>query len=100
MYFDEFFEEFIFNCQSRNLADGTIKRYRKMLKLLGDFLEQSKIDDLSDVTTKHIRHFMLSLKRRGNKETYIKRNIKFLRSFFTCLEDEGYNFINPTVSVI
>ena len=99
MYFDEFFEEFIFNCQSRNLADGTIKRYRKMLKLLGDFLEQSKIDDLDDITTKHIRHFMLSLKRRGNKETYINSHLKLLRSFFTWLEDEGYNDTNPTVGV-
>ena len=99
MYFDEFFEEFIFNCQSRNLADGTIKRYKKMLKLLGDFLKQSKIDDLSDITTKHIRHFMLSLKRRGNKETYINSHLKLLRSFFTWLEDEGYNDTNPTVGV-
>ena len=99
MYFDEFFEEFIFNCQSRNLADGTIKRYKKMLKLLGDFLKQSKIDDLSDITTKHIRHFMLSLKRRGNKETYINSHLKLLRSFFTWLEYEGYNDINPTVGI-
>ena len=95
----QFADEFIFNCESRNLADGTIKRYKKMLKLFKDFLDSKKIDEIEKIKALHIRNFLIAQKQKGRKESYINTHLKVIRAFFVFLNEEEYLEGNPTEKV-
>lgn len=95
----DYIDEFIFNCESRNLADGTIKRYKKMLKLFKDFLDSKKIDEIEKIKALHIRNFLIAQKQKGRKESYINTHLKVIRAFFVFLNEEEYLEVNPTEKV-
>jgi integrase/recombinase XerD len=85
----DYIDEFIFNCESRNLADGTIKRYKKMLKLFKDFLDSKKLTKLK-IKALHIRNFLIAQKQKGRKESYINTHLKVIRALFVFLNEEEY----------
>ncbi len=95
----DYIDEFIFNCESRNLASGTIKRYKKMLKLFKDFLDSNNITDIEKIKALYIRKFLIEQKHRGRKETYINSHLKVIRAFFLFLVEEEYLVGNPTAKV-
>ena len=55
---DDYIDEFIFNCQSRDLSQGTVTRYTKMLNIFKDFLHEEEIDEIEKIKAIHIRKFI------------------------------------------
>ena len=51
-------DEFIFNCQSRDLSQGTVTRYTKMLNIFKVFLHEEEIDEIEKIKAIHIRKFI------------------------------------------
>lgn len=96
---DDFIDEFIFNSGAKNLAQGTILKYKKMLKIFSDYLSQQNVEFIDDINANNVRRFLLQLKQKGRKETYINTHLKVIRSFFTFLIEEEYLQIDPTNKV-
>lgn len=72
-------DDFMFNCQSRNLSKKSMASYEQTLKLFAKYLEQEKkITDISEVTEKIIREYIINLQERG-KYTVVadKSTIKY-----------------------
>lgn len=95
----DYIDEFIFNCESRNLSDGTIKRYKKMLKIFKEYLDIKRVDDIEKIKVFHIRNFLIAQKQKGRKESYINVHLKVIRAFFVFLNEEEYLDDNPTEKV-
>lgn len=95
----DYIDEFIFNCESRNLSDGTIKRYKKKLKIFKEYLDIKRVDDIEKIKVFHIRNFLIAQKQKGRKESYINVHLKVIRAFFVFLNEEEYLDDNPTEKV-
>lgn len=50
--------QFLLDCGNRDLADGTIKLYRRQLGLLVGFLAKMGVVEMEDVTLVHLRQFL------------------------------------------
>lgn len=61
-----FVDDFMFNCQSKNLSKKSMGSYEQTLKLFAKYLEQEKkITDITEVTEKIIREYIINLQERG-----------------------------------
>ena len=61
---------FLFDCECRHLANGSIRNYRAETKFLMEFLELKQITDVEDVKAHHIRDFMKQKQDSGNTACY------------------------------
>ena len=48
-------DEFLYDCECRHLAKGSLRNYRAATRFLVDFLESKHITELEDVKPHHIR---------------------------------------------
>lgn len=64
--FNFYIEDFMLFCTSKNLASKTKKSYEQSLKLFALYLkEELDINEVENVTSSHIRHYIKYLQERG-----------------------------------
>ena len=67
---------FLFDCECRHLAKGSIRNYRAETKFLMEFLELKQITEVEDVKAHHIRDFMKQKQDSGNTACYVNDILK------------------------
>ena len=66
-----FVQEFIFDCQARNLAPLTIHNYEKQLNYFIRYLKEAQgVEVLEDLRPIHIKQFVVMLQEKKNKPSY------------------------------
>lgn len=84
-------EEFVMNCQCRNLSPKTITNYKKQVSYLLEFLEREfKVTELDAVAPHQIKQFMIVMQKRGRKPSYINDLLKAFKCFFKYIQEEEY----------
>ena len=77
---------FLFDCECRHLAKGSIRNYRAETKFLIEFLELKQITEVEEVKAHHIRDFMKQKQDSGNtaaKVKYLKQPKTIIETFST-----------------
>lgn len=86
--FNDGFEEFILNCRSRNLREGTIKHYQESYNQIIKYFDEDIL--LSDISKKVFEEFILRVGKNKNmysQTLYIySRDLKTIINFFINLE--------------
>ena len=83
-------EEFLYDCQCRHLAKGTLRNYRAEINFLLEYLAAQDITDAAQVRPTHIRAFLKSKQDAGCKPAYINDLLKAHKCLFGYLAEEGY----------
>ena len=83
----------------RRLSPLTCKNYRRDLKTLAAFCEQSGVSAWSDLDSDHVRAFSASCFRKGLSARSIQRRLSASRTFFRYLIREKAVKKNPVSSV-
>lgn len=81
---------FLFDCECRHLAKGSIRNYRAETKFLMEFLELNQITEVEDVKAHHIRDFMKQKQDSGNTACYVNDILKACKTWFNYLVEEDY----------
>ncbi|KQL54068.1 recombinase [Heyndrickxia shackletonii] len=102
MFLEDVYKEFLYDLEIKNYSPRTIKGYKNNNKAFLNYLKNEfEIDELEEVTSKHIKSYLMNLKQKGLKELYINSVHKCLRSYFKFMVEEGYiaEKRNPILSV-
>lgn len=83
-------DEFLYDCECRHLAKGSLRNYRAATRFLVDFLELRRITELEEVKPHHIRDMMKEKRDMGSTPRYINDLLKVWRTWFNYLVTEGY----------
>ncbi len=84
-------QEFIFDCQSRNLAPRTIHNYEKQLNYFTCYLKEAQgVEVLEDLRPIHIKQFIVMLQNKKNKPSYVNDLLKAVKCLCAYAFDEGY----------
>lgn len=83
-------DEFLFDCQCRHLAKGTLRNYKAEISFLIDYLELKGISEIEQVKPAHIRNFLKIKQDEGCKPYYVNDLLKAHKTWFNYLEQEGY----------
>lgn len=83
-------DEFLYDCECRHLAKGSLRNYRAATRFLVDFLESKHITELEEVKPHHIRDLMKEKQDMGSTPRYINDLLKVWRTWFNYLVTEGY----------
>ena len=81
---------FLFDCECRHLAKGSIRNYRAETKFLIEFLELKQITEVEEVKAHHIRDFMKQKQDSGNTACYVNDILKACKTWFNYLVEEDY----------
>jgi len=81
---------FLFDCECRHLAKGSIRNYRAETKFLMEFLELKQITEVEEVKAHHIRNFMKQKQDSGNTACYVNDILKACKTWFNYLVEEDY----------
>lgn len=90
MCLKELRDEFLYDCECRHLAKGSLRNYRASTRFLLEFLERKQITELEDVRPRHLRDLMKEKQDAGNTPWYINDLLKVWRTWFNYLVEEGY----------
>ena len=90
MCLKELRNEFLYDCECRHLAKGSLRNYRASTRFLLEFLERKQITELEDVRPRHLRDLMKEKQDAGNTPRYINDLLKVWRTWFNYLVEEGY----------
>jgi tyrosine recombinase XerC len=96
-------EDFLQHLKSgKNFSENTIISYQDALSSFIDFLKQRKIPVNSSLefSRPFMRDFLVSLKRKGFKETTIAHRVFVLRAFFKYLQRKRKMQVNPASFLI
>lgn len=100
MLLSDVLEEFLLDCQLRQLSDRTIKHERNSNKKMITFLESEyRVTSLENVKPIHLKGYVLYLTNLGRKETYVNGLIKSFRAFFKYCVKEEYIKDNPALKL-
>lgn len=66
MCLKELRDEFLYDCECRHLAKGSLRNYRASTRFLLEFLERKQITELEDVRPRHLRDLMKEKQDAGN----------------------------------
>ena len=83
-------DEFIYDCECRHLAKGSLRNYKAATRFLLEYLELKQITELEDVRPRHIRDLMKERQDAGSTSRYINDLLKAWRTWFNYLVNEGY----------
>ncbi|MHB9025018.1 MAG: tyrosine-type recombinase/integrase [Armatimonadota bacterium] len=89
-------DSFYAHCESKNLSAGTLRFYRDKLTAFLRWMERDGLDDLtfSDLTTKHLRDFLTSERKRTSpmqaRHCYVATRVLFKH-----LADDGFLSTSP-----
>lgn len=64
-------DEFLYDCECRYLAKGSLRNYRAATRFLVDFLELRRITELEAVKPHHLRDLMKEKQDMGSTPRYI-----------------------------
>ena len=70
MCLKELRDEFLYDCECRHLAKGSLRNYRASTRFLLEFLERKQITELEDVRPRHLRDLMKEKQDAGNTPRY------------------------------
>lgn len=102
MYLEDVYKEFLFDLEIKSYSPRTIKGYKNNNRAFHNYLKNEfDVEEVEDVTTKHIKSYFMNLKQKGLTEVYINSVHKCMRSFFKFIVEEGYiaEKRNPILSV-
>ena len=102
MFLEDVYKEFLYDLDIKSYSPRTIKGYKNNNKAFLNYLKNEfDIEEVEEITTKHIKSYLMNLKNKGLTEIYINSVHKCMRSFFKFLVDEGYvaEKRNPILSV-
>lgn len=95
MFIEDLLKEFKFDLQIKNYSSRTIETYIYNSNQLVKYLaKHHEINEIEEVSTVHVKKFIVFQQNIGNKATYINSLIKSLRAFYTYLVAEEYVPIN------
>ena len=84
-------QEFIFDCQARNLAPRTIHNYEKQLGYFVRYLKEAQgVEVLDDLRPIHIKQFVVMLQEKKNKPSYVNDLLKAVKCMCAYAYQEGY----------
>ena len=84
-------QEFIIDCQARNLAPRTIHNYEKQLDYFTRYLKEAQgVEALEDLKPLHIKQFILMLQGKKNKPSYVNDLLKAVKCLCAYAYEEGY----------
>lgn len=87
---------FIIDRQARGNATATIEYYQRELDYLTRFLTKNKIKNIDEITSDHIRRYLIELRTHRNNSG-VHASFRAMRSFFNWwgLENENPAWRNP-----
>jgi site-specific recombinase XerD len=88
-------QEFLLDRQVSNASDWTLRFYRQKLESFLDYLAGHSVTAPDELTTAHLRCFMLSLQHEGHKPGGQHAFFRAIRAFLYWLEQEGELSTNP-----
>jgi integrase/recombinase XerD len=90
VFLDDLMKEFSFHIQIKNYSVRTAKGYKNNNLAFMRYLENEfGINELEVIKPSHIKSYLMFLKQKGRKETYINSIFKNIRSFFNfCIEED------------
>lgn len=83
-------DEFLFDCECKHLAKGTIRNYKAETRFLVEFLELKQVTEVEEVKAHHIRDFMKQKQDSGSSACYVNDILKVCKTWFHYLVDEDY----------
>jgi len=84
-------QEFIFDCQVRNLAPRTIRNYEKQLGFFITYLSDALgVEELEQLKPIHIKRFVVMNQERGCKPAYVNDLLKAVKCLCAYAYQEGY----------
>ncbi|MGG4094308.1 tyrosine-type recombinase/integrase [Paenibacillus lautus] len=91
MLLEDVYKEFLFDLEIKNYSVRTIKGYRNNNRAFLNFLcNEFAVTEIEEVSTSHIKAYLMNLKKKGLSESYINGIQKNIRSFFKFNVQEGY----------
>lgn len=94
--FDKFVNEFISELNGiKRVSQNTITAYKKDLNQFVEFLEQKEINNLTNITERTIRLFIVELNEANLSRTSISRKLSVLRGFYNYLNQHEIIEKNP-----
>lgn len=91
MLHENLVEEFIFDCEIRNLTKTTIKNYKNNNLRFAKYMETKyKITNVRNVDADHVKDYIRFLLKEGKTTSYVIGITKALRAFFKYIHKEGY----------
>lgn len=102
MLLEDIYKEFLFDLEIKNFSVRTIKGYRNNNRAFLNFIKNEfNLTEIEEVTTNHIKAYLMNLKKKGLSESYINGIQKNIRSFFRFCVEEGYvaEKRNPVLSL-
>jgi len=94
---EEFLKEYLTILRyEKNLSENTTQSYKNDLKKFLTFLAESKVKDLSEVTSNLITKFFDRQRKSGVDSATSARYMSSIKGFFRFLENSSYIEKNPT----
>lgn len=91
MFMKSIVQEFIFDCQVRNLAPRTIRNYEKQLGYFVRYLKDAQgVEVLDDLRPIHIKQYVLMLQNKKHKPAYVNDLLKAVKVLCRYAYEEGY----------
>ncbi|WP_127545651.1 MULTISPECIES: phage integrase N-terminal SAM-like domain-containing protein [Paenibacillus] len=91
MLLEDVYREFLFDLEIKNYSVRTNKGYRNNNRAFLNFLcNEFAVIEIEEVSTSHIKAYLMNLKKKGLSESYINGIQKNIRSFFKFILEEGY----------
>lgn len=91
MFMKSIVQEFIFDCQVRNLASRTIRNYEKQLGYFVRYLKDAQgVEVLDDLRPIHIKQYVLMLQNKKHKPAYVNDLLKAVKVLCRYAYEEGY----------
>ena len=75
-------DEFIYDCECRHLAKGTLRNYRGQCEYLIRYLAELGIRHIEDVKPQHLRNFLKQKQDAGCKLNYVNNLLKAHKTMF------------------
>ena len=90
MFMKGLVQEFIFDCQVRNLAPRTIHNYEKQLGYFLAYLDTLGVEKLEQLKPIHIKRYVVMNQERGCKPAYVNDLLKAVKCLCSYAYQEGY----------
>ena len=89
------FEGFMLSREAMRCTPKTLEHYEYTLGSFTTYLADQGVHDMADITAHHIRAYLVSLQRRGLKDTTQHIHARGIRAWLNWLVDEGELDVSP-----
>ncbi|MGI6367895.1 MAG: tyrosine-type recombinase/integrase [Anaerolineae bacterium] len=93
------FDAFLLSREAMRCTPKTLVHYRYTCQSFVRFLQEQGIDSPAAITPQHVRAYLVSLQRRGLKDTTQHAHARGIKTWLRWLEDEGDIPRNPMAKV-